>query len=325
MFKYSFIAGTMGQLGDRYLRTGYKTQILAMPEIIDRMSSFGVVDGVEIHHRGTETENDILRLLEVIENNNLTVSCVNACLYGQIKWSCGSFTARDFTTRKDAISTAITSIDYARRLKTDCFNLWLGQDGFDYVFQTDYNTQWTYMKEALQILADYAPDMKICIEPKPCEPRNHLLIDTTSTALLMCMETDRSNLGLTVDLGHVLYAGQSMAQALSIARKYDRLFNVHVNDNYGKWDDDMVVGSVHFLEFIEAIYILKKYKYKGFIAVDIFPYREMQFEAVSESIRYVQAYDRLIEKIGMDKIEEIIEEGNSTKMLQVFREALFGI
>lgn len=324
MFKYSFIAGTLGQVGDRYLRTGYKTQVLSLPEIIDRMASYGVVSGVEIHHRGTETEEDTKKLLEATEKNNLKVSCVNAWLYGQIKWANGSFTARDLATRKEAIAVAKASIDYARKLKTNRFNLWLGQDGFDYVFQTDYNAQWRYMKEALQILADYAPDMKICIEPKSCEPRNHLLIDTVSTALLICMEANRNNLGLTVDLGHVLYSGQSMAQALSLAIEYGKLFNVHVNDNYGRWDDDMAAGSVHFLEPVEAIYVLKKYNYQDFIAVDIFPYREEQFEAVYESIKYVQAYDSLIDKIGMGKIDELIREGQPTKMLKVFREVLFG-
>ena len=322
-FKYSFIAGTMGQLGDRYLRTGYKSQVLSPVEVMDRMASYGVVDGVELHCRGTETEEDLQALAEALARNKLGVSCVNTWLYGQIKWSRGSVTASDLVTRKEAISAVMASIDYARRLKTNYVSLWMGQDGFDYAFQTDYNAQWGYMIEALRLFADYAPDMKIAIEPKPGEPRNRLLVDTVSTALLMCMEADRSNLGLTVDIGHTMYAGQSMAQALSISTRYEKLFNVHVNDNYSRWDDDMVVGSVHFLELVEAVYVLKKYNYKEFVSIDIFPYREEQFEAVAESIKYIQAYDRLIDRIGMGKLEELIKRESATGMLRVFREALF--
>ena len=31
----------------------------------------------------------------------------------------------------------------------------------------------------------------------------------------------------------------------------DKLFHVHMNDNYRLWDDDMMVRFVHFIEYLE--------------------------------------------------------------------------
>ena len=116
-----------------------------------------------------------------------------------------------------------------------------------------------------------------------------------------------------------------MARDLDMALADGLLFNVHVNDNYGSWDDDMIVGSVHLIEFIEMFYVLKKRKYAGWISVDIFPYRENQFEAVRESILYMNKFDAAVDKIGIDRIDALIKSGSVTETLKVIRESVFSI
>ncbi len=214
-------------------------------------------------------------------------------------------------------------VAHARRIGGEGIGLWLGQDGFDYAFQTDYRAQWELLVEALREIAGYAAGMRVSLEPKPREPRNFLLVDTVPTGLLLCGEAGCANIGLTVDMGHVLYSRANVAQQLDIAILYGRLFNVHANDNYAAWDDDLVVGSVHLMELLEAVYILKKRAYDGWISIDIFPYREDAFAAVEESIQALEVYSRAIDRLGIGRIGELIAQGSVTGTLRAIREAVF--
>jgi xylose isomerase len=202
-------------------------------------------------------------------------------------------------------------------------DLWLGQDGFDYPLQTNYVKQWDYLINNVRELADYNPKIKLTLEAKIREPRNRCLVDTTMTALMMCMEIDRPNLGVAIDTGHVFFAQQNVAQNIEIAARYGRLFMMHANDNYNLWDDDMIVGSLRLTEYIEMFYSLRKVKYDGFMSVDIFPYREDQYEATRQSVLNMQKYDEAIDRIGFEKVGEMIEEGDPNRMVKTIREAIF--
>jgi len=172
-------------------------------------------------------------------------------------------------------------------------------------------------------LADYNPNIKLTLEGKIREPRNRCLVDTTMTALLICMEVDRENVGVAIDTGHVFYAQQNVAQNIEVAARYGKLFMVHANDNYNLWDDDLIVGSLRLTEYIEMFYSLRKVNYDGFIAVDIFPYREDQYEATRQSVLNMKKYDEIIDRIGFDKLSDVVENGDPCEMVRVIREAVF--
>ena len=113
--------------------------------------------------------------------------------------------------------------------------------------------------------------LPVALEPKPREPRNRSLIDNVQTALLLRMECGHDNLGVTLDTGHVLAGGQGIGPSIALAMHYKALYNLHTNDNYGVWDDDMIVGSVRLNEALETFYLLNKYGYEGYISVDNLP------------------------------------------------------
>ena len=54
----------------------------------------------------------------------------------------------------------------------------------------------------------------------------------------------------------------------------DKLYHVHMNDNYRLWDDDMMLGSAHLSENLEFFSWLKRTEYDGWVSIDQFPYRE---------------------------------------------------
>ncbi len=62
----------------------------------------------------------------------------------------------------------------------------------------------------------------------------------------MVREISAANCGVTIDYGHAAVAYENVAESIAVLKKYgDKLFHLHMNDNYTLWDDDMITGSVH--------------------------------------------------------------------------------
>ena len=322
-FKYAVIVGTLGQLRDRYMGSGYKNEDVPFGEALQTLKDMNILSGIELSHASEGILSDATYVKQEIDRAGFTPAYVNSSLFGERRWAAGSLAASDPVIRNQALESVMKGMDFAKAVGAGGFNLWLGQDGFDYPFQTDYASQWKYLVDSLRIIADYDPGFRIAIEPKQREPRNRSIIDTVPTALLLCSEAGRDNLGLTIDIGHTLQSGQNIAQHVELSARLGRLFNLHVNDNYGSWDDDMIVGSVHLMEYLEMIYSLKKVGYAGWISVDIFPFREDSFKATRESVMHIRKYNELIDLIGFDQISRMISAGDVADTMKYIRETIF--
>lgn len=321
--KFSCITGSMGNRCDRFMSSGYKEDISG-EEKIKGLAETGVFTAVELCYDIDGCESDPKVVNELLKKYNLIASVVNAPVSDQKIFRFGSLTNTDPAIRAQAIQYCKDTIDFAEAVNCNMVNIWMGQDGFDYVFQTDYTRQWNLMVEAVRELCDYKPSMKIALEFKPREPRNRCVLDHAGTTLLLAKDVNRPNVGLTVDLGHVFQSQGNVAQVIEMCANHGMLYNLHVNDNYGSWDDDMILGSVRYTEYIELCYSLRKIKYDGWVSVDIFPFREPAFRAAEESIRNFKNFDAVIDKIGMDKIEACLNGTDATEGLRLIREAIFG-
>lgn len=325
--KYSAIIGSLGQTCDRFMKCGYKDPEIDKVEfadVIKNLEKMQVLKGADLYQAPTGPLSDPLLVNEILTSSGLEASSVLPLVFGERRWQKGSITAADPEVRKQAMQLIRQNIDFnAKLVGNPSVDLWLGQDGFDYPLQTNYTKQWDYLIKSVRELADYNPAIKLTLEAKIREPRNRCLVDTTMTALLMCMEIDRPNVGVAIDTGHVFYAQQNVAQNVEIAAKYGKLFMMHANDNYNLWDDDMIVGSLRLTEYIEMFYSLRKVGYEGFMSVDIFPYREDQYEATRQSVLNMKKYDEAIDVIGFENVAALIEEGDPNKMVRIVREAIF--
>jgi hypothetical protein len=94
--------------------------------------------------------------------------------------------------------------------------------------------------------------------------------------------------------------------------------------HYRSWDDDMVVGSIHTIEYIEMLLWTRKIGYDGWYSMDLYPYREDAGEAISESIEWLKALEKLIDKYGEDELHNLITKGDATKTSKALRELLLG-
>jgi xylose isomerase len=320
--KFSVITACVGNLGDRFLTSGYK-QKAGLETRLRGIASIKGITGVELCYEPDGEEGDAALVRRLLASLNLQAPVVNAPLVGDKQWKFGTFSAADKVVRQEAVRCAKKTVDFAEAVGAGVVNFWLGQDGFDYPFQTNYTEQWENMVNGVQACADYKPTVRLALEFKPREPRNRSLIDSASTALLMTREIDRPNVGVTIDNGHVLQANGNMAQAAELCGRAGKLFNFHMNDNYGAWDDDMIAGSVHLSEYLELLYVLRKISYAGWCSIDIFPFREDGLRATEESVAYLVAYNRWVEKVGMDKIGSLIRSGDVTEVLRTIRTTLF--
>jgi len=325
MLKYACITGSMGNRVDRFMSCGYKEENTA-EDRIKGLAEIKDLQAVELCYNPDGDENDevdAVKIKAICDKYNVKVSGVNAPLNGNKMFGFGSLTNTNPEYRQKAIQWCKDTVDFCRTVGGEFVNLWMGQDGFDYSFQTDYTKQWDLMVEAVREICDYAPDLKIALEFKLREPRNRCTLDTAGTTLLLARDVDRPNVGLTVDLGHVFQTGQNIAQVVELCARYNMLYNLHINDNYGTWDDDMMVGSVRYVEYIELCYSLRKIGYNGWTSVDIFPFRENAFRAAEESIEMMKIFDEAVDKIGMDKIEECIRGNDATEIYRLIRQYIF--
>ncbi len=191
--------------------------------------------------------------------------------YTEPAFKIGAFTNPDPAIRRAAIDLTKRGIDAALEAGSPLMTLWLGQDGYDYAFQADYNRLWSLEIDGIREVAAYQPECSISIEYKPNEPRSYSLLPDCATTLLAIREVGLPNLGVTLDFAHSLYADEQPAFAAALISRQSRLMGVHLNDGYGKRDDGLMVGAVNTLKTIELLRQIRRDGYGGPIYFDTFP------------------------------------------------------
>lgn len=130
------------------------------------------------------------------------------------------------------------------------------------------------LRNGIKQFAQIGSSINIGLEYKPNQPRNHSFISGGGATLLLAKVVNQDNVGVVLDFGHALMGDENAADSLCLILKEGKLFNLHFNDAYGKWDDDMLPGTVHPWESIEFFDYLLDSNYDGWVGLDIFPYRE---------------------------------------------------
>jgi L-rhamnose isomerase len=239
----------------------------------------------------------------------------------------GAFTNPDAKVRREAIDLTKAGIDAAREAGSNLMTIWLGQDGFDYAFQADYDRLWQHEIDGIREVCAHDPDCMISIEYKPNEPRSYSLMPDCATTLLAIREVDAANLGVTLDFAHVLYADEQPAFAAALIARHSRLLGVHLNDGYSKRDDGLMVGAVHSVQTIELLRQIRRDGYDGAIYFDTFPDMtgldpvhecEVNIRTVK---RMLQVADRLD---GDNRLAAATERQDAVSAQAIVQEAMMG-
>ena len=321
--RYSVILGNLGNTCDRFLSSGYKDS-LPKKEMIRQAAEIPGIKGIELVGSWDITEETVGEIKSLLADHGLTCVSIIPDLFSQKRWGNGSFSAKDPEIRKQALEETRTVSRMARNMDCPLINLWLGQDGFDYPLTADYNQQRTDLMVGIRTVASEFPDLKFALEYKPKEPRTHSFHARAADTLLMAQETTLDNVGVCIDVGHAFVAGENVAESAVILQRYGKkLFHMHFNDNYRSWDDDMIVGSLHTVEYFELLFWLWETDYQGWYSMDQYPYREDGAAAVQESVAFLRSVEALLTEQRRKEIRALIAKGDATAATRWMRELLF--
>lgn len=311
---------TYGMGTERYVSDGYK-DFLDFNQRVKKIGELNDISGIEINYPNDIDESNYSTRIETIKQAGLEVVALNVELVCDAYWQTGSFSSPNKSVREHSISLTKSAIDMAAKINCSVINLWLGQDGFDYPLEADYQKAWRNLVDALKECAQHNPDIKLAIEYKLSEPKMKCYVNSAGKALALALATGEDNVGVTLDVGHAFNANESPSEAAAILMTEKRLFHIHINDNYGVTDDDMPAGMVHWPVFFEFFYWLDHLNYDGGISIDIYPYRDHASEANQLTIDFVRFAEDVAQKI------ELRQPGDSIsmpmqKLVQIMREAI---
>ncbi len=301
--RYGVGVWAFGNLGDRFLLGGYRPEApTSLETIVRQASAIEGLDGLEFNVPIHTGRGNVDGLRTLLESAGLSCLALGVEVTADARWRYGSLSSADAEVRRQAIAIHKEALDAAAELGAPIVNSWLGQDGHDVAFQQDYVEDWSRLVEAYHEIGAYRQDVRLAIEYKPREPRVRSLVPNVGIALLAALETGLENVGVTIDVGHALHAGENVAQAAVHAAQRDRLFHLHLNDNGRGWDDDLPVGTVHTIEFLELLAWLRRVDYRGPYSLDIFPYREDPAEAIAHSIGVLKGLEHILDELGGDDL-----------------------
>jgi xylose isomerase len=319
--KFGACLPTFGGCSDRYCGSGYGGGGRTMDEMLDLAAKVEGLDGLELVGNWHVNDDNVKTVGKMFADKGFEIPMLVPDLWTQAKWGRGSMAAPDPKTRQAAIDEIKKVMDWAAEMGTKYIDVWPGQDGFDYPFEADYISAWQWMRDALGECSEHNDQVRILVEYKQREPRTHLFVDHFGTVLLLL--NDLPKVGVLLDYGHARQGGENVAYAASMLARYGKLDYMHINDNCGDWDDDMIVGMIHTPGTLEMFYWLRKLDYQGWLTLDIFPYREYDKVRVAEECRdWVSGMFSVIDRVGMDTMDKVIASGDALEASAMLRNAL---
>ncbi len=239
-------------------------------DLLERAASAGL-NAADLNYPDHFQDSAPRDLSRAMEGMGIMLNGLAMRYYTDPGFKLGAFTHPDKSVRRAAIDITKRGLDTLTEMGGNLMTLWMGQDGFDYSFQGNYSEMWDNTIEALEAVAGHNPGVNIAIEYKPNEPRAFALMPDVATTLLAIKETHAENLGVTLDFAHVLYADEMPAHTAVLIDRHSKLLGVHLNDGYGKWDNGLMVGSVHPIQTIELMVELIRMGFDSTIYFDTFP------------------------------------------------------
>jgi len=315
--KHAVMTGYLGRVADKFHEYHSARDI---DERILCAKNIANADGIEIVYPAEFVNfNETVRL---IKENGLAISAINLNVKSEKQWENGSFTNPNPTIRKEAVQELKRAMDIAYELGTDMVTCCPLIDGHNFNFEVDYLYQWEWLEEGIKEGASHRNDIKISLEYKLNESRNNNILADMGRTLYLCERVGLPNIGVTMDVGHSLMARETPAEVMTIAAKANRLFYMHFNDNDRYWDWDMVPGSVNFWDLLEVLYYLNKLDWNGWFSYDVMTRDGDIGETMNSSILNVKNTQKILEKIGLENIDNLIHNYSSAETFKFLIESL---
>jgi xylose isomerase len=305
----------MSNLKDRFNVNGFKDEV----SVIDRIKAVGEtegVDGIELHVPTEINEKNADEIEKVLKDYNLQMVQLCGHTWTEPQYKFGALGDSDSKVRQAAVDRVKWALDMGARFNVPISVLWPATDGNDFPLQTDYAGLYDRYVDSVRRILDHLHKnhykTKICVEPKPFEPRSWIMMGTTAAALSIVQEVNDPNFGINIDVGHSLIARENVEDMFSLVLRAGKLFHTHFDDNDQQCDADIPPGTANFTRLVSIMYVLDEMKYDGWLGLDLFPYRDdaMEFMTLSvENLRLAQSTVNLMNEKGARQLRKTGTQG----------------
>lgn len=320
MAKFSIITGFLGQTKDRFHTYNQPIDLDTKFRMVADIPGY---DGVEVVYPYEVP--DAGELKQLLKRYRLNLSAINVNVKGEPEFVAGGLTSPDKAVREKAIRFIKEGMDYAAAVgapRVTCCPL---GDGYEFVFQTDYLKAWQWLVEAFGEAAAHRPSMPLFIEYKPKETRRQCFLNRAADTTLLIKEIGAANLGVTMDYGHSIYAGEHPAQTLTTLHYSGVPYYIHINDNDKTWDWDFFTGSHTLLDYIEFIFYLKRFGYNDYLTTDSHPTRWDMKRMFEINSRMTQKIWSLLDDLGSEAIQAQIDDPDYMNTWQFIEEQVLSL
>lgn len=302
----------MTNLRDRFNIKGFKEDV----SVMDRIKAIGEtedVDGIELHVPTEIDEKNAAEIEKVLNDYNLRMVQLCGHTWTEKQYKFGALGNTDPKVRQAAIDRVKWALDMGARFNVPISVLWPATDGNDFPLQTDYVALYDRYVDSVRLIMDYLHKNKyktrICIEPKPFEPRSWIMMGTTGQALAVVNEVNDPNFGINIDIGHSLIARENVEDQISLVLRYEKLFHTHWDDNDQQADMDIPPGCANFIRMVGILYVLDQQGYDGWFGLDLFPYRDDAIDFMKLSVENLRLGQRIVELMNQRGARELRVKG----------------
>lgn len=240
---------------------------------------------------------------QLIGDHGLTPEIVAPRLWEDPRTIDGAYTSNNSSEREYAIERSKRCIDVANEIGCRNIVLWLAREGTYLREAKDSAAAVGQMSDAINIMLDYHPDIRILIEPKPNEPMDQAYIPTIGHALGLAYASKESDrVGGLIESAHAILAGLDPSDEMGYALYHKKLWSVHLNDQNGlKFDEDKAFGSVDLRRAFNQVRVLEENGYGRngeFVGLDVKVMRTQPREiSTKHLLNSRKTFLRLLEKV----------------------------
>ncbi len=303
-----------GRFHDRYTPA---LDIPARLEVAARLKDAGLT-AMEAHYPNEINEDNLEVWKSFARDTGIRILTVIPLLFYDAVFEWGSLSSPLPEVRKFALERTLRAFELNKELDTDFAVVWPGIDGYENPFGINFYAARDRFAQGLAQAMDAVPGVRVAFEPKPYEPRGHILYGTTAEGILLghkveALLTNPENrrlladghalVGMNPEVGHMLMAYEDLPYAFSLVMEYGRLFHTHWNSQpLGNYDQDLNVGVISPEQTEAALYVLKMYGYQGYFGIDINPERMPVEIALRNSMDALRAAAERIESLDHEKV-----------------------
>jgi xylose isomerase len=136
----------------------------------------------------------------------------------------------------------------------------------------------------------------------------------------MIRDIDEPNLGVTIDVGHSLLVGETVAESVCLAQSSNIPYYIHINDNNRKWDWDLIPATRNLWDYLELFFYLKEFNYQGWVTSDMAPMRVDPVAAFERTISITNKMVDIVNRMDSEKIFSMMREGKTLETIKWLEE-----